>query len=418
MYAGSVKVGRHYRARAARIDHIESCSQSCRPVRLRQSGDTQVPRFLPGPRNSFGAGVITAETLTGYILEELLASLIQSAGYRLLVHVSQDPIELAMGQSGDLLVKGRGGLHQVDVLGEFTIVPAFSQPLRLWVEAKARNARTDLRSIRNAVGTINDINEAWMIDYSHHRLRRHYRYALFSTSGFTVAAQNYATAHQIALVDLSGPEWAVLRDSARETADLLLGDVPRHIRRFPVRALRRNLRLVLGTGPDVRLPANDSHGLGAALDLYGAAADLRRTLDRDVNGALLAFPTGSQVLLARPDNLRDFLAFASGQPEHHVTLAPEAERENESSRTWVVRPASATMAYTLRLTLPTIVEELALAESDRRAQSLTAKGALGGRLDIFWDPHGEQASLLLGPRHFRLLFAGADLRMHSRHNLR
>jgi hypothetical protein len=78
--------------------------------------------------------VIPHSVLAGYLLEELLASLIQSAGYRLLTHESQDRHELTTSRSGDLQVRGRGGVHQVDVLGEFTIVPAFSQPVRLFVE--------------------------------------------------------------------------------------------------------------------------------------------------------------------------------------------------------------------------------------------------------------------------------------------
>jgi hypothetical protein len=85
--------------------------------------------------------VISQDVLAGYLLEELLASLIQSAGYRLLVDASQDEVELKNSRSGDLQVKGRGGFHQVDVLGEFTFVPAFSQPLRLFVYGSCSSLR-------------------------------------------------------------------------------------------------------------------------------------------------------------------------------------------------------------------------------------------------------------------------------------
>jgi len=64
----------------------------------------------------------------------------------------------------------------------------------------------------------------------------------------------------------------------------------------------------------------------------------------------------------------------------------------------------------LRLTLPSSVEDVAMAETDRLAQSLAAKGELGGQLDIYWDPHGRERFQLRGPRLFRLRFAGSDLR--------
>ena len=78
---------------------------------------------------------ISEESLRGYILEEVLAYLIRTTGYELLVDPSQDPRELGRKGSG-LVVKGRGAVHQVDVLGELKWIPAFTFPLRLIVEAK------------------------------------------------------------------------------------------------------------------------------------------------------------------------------------------------------------------------------------------------------------------------------------------
>jgi hypothetical protein len=359
--------------------------------------------------------VISQDVLAGYLLEELLASLIQSAGYRLLVNASQDRVELKNSRSGDLQVKGRGGFHQVEVLGEFTFVPAFSQALRLFVEAKARGNATGISAVRNAVGTINDVNEAWMIDYSTNRARRHYRYALFSTSGFSKQAQDYAIAHQISLVDLSGPEWIGLRHAVHNGAHELLGSVPVGVVRFPIRLLRQALRDSLGTMPDDTPRVSDTENLSRTLELPQAAQRLRQRLDDAVDGALLAFPAGQQVLLARPDDLNAFLAHAAREPEHQVTLAVAHERGNARARTWVIRPISdGAGPYALRMTLPETVEARALAESERWTQSLAAKGALGGRLDIFWDPRGNVTARLHGPRLFRLIFAGAQLRERRR----
>ena len=66
----------------------------------------------------------TRALLRGYLLEEALAWLMRSSGYRLLVHEDQDNVELVMDGS-TLRVRGRGAVHQVDVLGEFAFTPAF-----------------------------------------------------------------------------------------------------------------------------------------------------------------------------------------------------------------------------------------------------------------------------------------------------
>jgi Restriction endonuclease len=357
------------------------------------------------------------ETLTGYILEELLASLIQSAGYRLLTDRAQDPDELRTARNGDLLVRGRGGNHQVDVLGEFVFVPAFSQPVRLFVEAKARRSTTGLPTVRNALGTIIDVNEAWMLDYSKNRTRRHYRYALFSTSGFTAPAQNYAIAHQISLVDLSGPEWTDLTEVAHNGASDLLARAQLGDRSFPVNRLREILRNRLGTAP----PGSPTRGeapIDVLDDLQTEADLLAQRFLETVAGALLVFPASGQVQLARPESLGEFIARVTHEPEHQVTLSVDRRQVHGRARTWIVRPLHHSDAsYSLRLTLPAAIERRALAESDRLQQVLRAKDELGGRLDVFWDPRGREAGLLQGPRLFRLLFAGVDLRRRRPDNL-
>ncbi|MBQ0994690.1 restriction endonuclease [Micromonospora sp. H61] len=355
--------------------------------------------------------MIRPDVLAGYLLEEFIASLIQSSGYRLLVQKSQDRFDLKESpRTGDLLVRGRGGDHQVDVLGEFSIVPAFSQPLRLFVEAKARGQRVGLPALRNAVGTLNDVNEAWMVGYSKNRVRRLYRYGLFSTSGFSAPAQDYALAHQINIVDLSGPEWSDFVSMVMASAEELVRVASRHVDRFPIRSLRRDLRLELGTMPrdaTINLYEDDLGGF----DIQDSVMTLKTRFGEVVNGALLAFPAGHQVLLVRPDNLEMFLAFAIQNPTHRVSLSVDRRHEGELSRTWVIRPiGEGRERYSLRLTLPTSVEKIALAETDRLAQSLAAKGELGGHLDIYWDPHGQERFQMRGPRLFRLRFAGSDLR--------
>lgn len=98
------------------------------------------------------------DALKGYILEEVLAYLIRTTGYALLVDPQQDPRDLAKRGNG-LVVKGRGSEHQVDVLGQLEWTPAFTFPLRLFVEAKFRTKKTGIDAVRNAIGILLDINQ-------------------------------------------------------------------------------------------------------------------------------------------------------------------------------------------------------------------------------------------------------------------
>lgn len=158
---------------------------------------------------------MSLESFKGKLLEEVLAYLIRNSGYRLLVDPSQDPDELERRGNG-LVVRGRGAVHQVDVLGQLGWIPAFTFPIRLFVEAKWHaRAKTGLPEVRNAVGVVQDVNQNFATRNHGGRARLvrrfSYCYSLFSTTGFTLPAQEMALAHQISLIDLSGHEFADLR---------------------------------------------------------------------------------------------------------------------------------------------------------------------------------------------------------------
>lgn len=123
---------------------------------------------------------LSQDTLRGYVLEEVLARLIQNTGYRLLVDATQDVEELENRPNG-LAVRGRGGSHQVDVLGELLWIPAFTFPLRLIVEAKARKGTTGIGDVRNAVGVVSDVNQNYTRTSGARRVliqKYSYRYAV------------------------------------------------------------------------------------------------------------------------------------------------------------------------------------------------------------------------------------------------
>lgn len=174
--------------------------------------------------------VIGKGPLRGYLLEEVLAWLLRSSGFEVLTaddDKDKEPWKVLKKDKNGLLVRGRGAWHQVDALGQFRYVPPFSLPVRLFVEAKyLTTASVGLPTIRNGHGVIHDVNEGETTTLTvpgtgRPRTRYRYSYAIFSTSGFSPEAQDYALAHQISLIDLSAPDFAVLRNLVKTTADTI-----------------------------------------------------------------------------------------------------------------------------------------------------------------------------------------------------
>ncbi len=303
------------------------------------------------------------------------------------------------------MVRGRGAVHQVDALGEFAVVPPFSSPIRLFVEAKSQRDSVGLAVVRNAMGTISDVNQAWMLNYSNLRIRRLYRYALFSTSGFSGPAQEYGLAHQISLVDLSGSEWEPLRRIAVRGAEDLLNNRLGNLR---LRAIRSSLRQRLGTTLDDAAPPDTPENLQETL--HEVCAGIADQLEEELGPALIACPTGSQVLLARADDLRQFLRWSVEYPTHQVRMNPVMSSTSRTRRTWTIQPVGDVNVYSLTITLPRLIEQRLSEESDRRSRTLAAKSELGGQIEILWDPQGATETYGVGgPRIFRLVFTRTSL---------
>ena len=174
---------------------------------------------------------MTKASLKGYLLEELLAYLIRNTGYKLLVDPRQDTKELARRGHG-LEVKGRGSYHQVDVLGQLGWIPAFTFPIRLFVEAKCRSKTTGIPVVRAMIGMLADINQNYSpIQASRGKkkiLSKRYTYcgAIFSTSGFSEYATDLAVAHHVSLIDLSGPDFHDLRSLLDDLTDSIFDNLP------------------------------------------------------------------------------------------------------------------------------------------------------------------------------------------------
>ncbi|AEW93752.1 MULTISPECIES: PDDEXK family nuclease [Streptomycetaceae] len=320
--------------------------------------------------------MVKGSALRGYLLEEALAWLLRSSGYRLLVHGSQDPEELVT-DGYTLRVRGRGALHQVDALGEFAFTPAFSMPVRLFLEAKFYQQPCGLEIVRNAHGVLHDVNENFMMHAGKRPQQRYqYAYALFSTSGFTADAQKYALAHQISLVDMSGASFAWLLGAIGTTA-WTLEQEQKHLdasEAFPVTWMRTELRKKLGTWtasptllPTVA-PDAGRFRTAAVAAIEGFVAALRQNNEAEL---LLGFPSAPFILPLAVSNHLAFTAYADVRPDHAVRIR---RRGSGGSAEWTLSPLGEEDAYELAFKLPEHVEEwISDNDSKERLRTLEVK---------------------------------------------
>jgi hypothetical protein len=347
--------------------------------------------------------VLKESDLRGYILEEVLGRLLSRSGYRLLSEAHQDPDALRTGRHG-LLARGRGADHQADALGDLIIPTPFSLPIRLFVEAKFKIEPVGIADIRNAQGVISDINEHFASDGVREfpLARYHYRYSLFSVSGFSGDAQKYALAHQISLIDLQGPAFADLRAITERTAQELLAIAQdAGLSRFPLGQMRQVLRSALNTGAtedetaDIGFEAAYARGTRAAetdtpeaadnlppQPLAQVAADLSEQLDESL---ILGFPQGPFVLVLQADAPDAFRRFLAGQPSGEISVdiryAPAAKGPGE----WAIVPHGR-RDLIVRFGVPPLLESwLLAADADELERAELARRRLFPTIMIFGD---------------------------------
>ena len=321
--------------------------------------------------------------IRGYLLEECLAWLLRGAGYRLLVSVEDDPVEL-VAQGQELRVRGRGTSHQADVLGELAFTPAFSLPVRLFLEAKYYSTPCRLPVVRNAHGVVDDVNENFVTRPSPHRPQRRYQYAysLFSASGFTAEAEQYALAHQISLIDLSGPSFSWLRDAISQAAGKLYRRQVRFgVERFPLTWLRVRVRALLGTVPVGVLPEVET----GATQFAGAADTVLEALAASLQShhqthLLLGFPAAPFILTLATEDKQAFRDYAAKQPSHPVRI----KRTGGAGGEWLLSPLGAEDAYRLAFTMPEHVEEwITSNEEERLARTRQIKSELLSVITVY-----------------------------------
>lgn len=334
--------------------------------------------------------------MRGYLLEEALAWLLRGTAYELLVSARQDPVEL-VPQGSELRVRGRGTTHQVDVLGEFAFTPAFSLPVRLFLEAKYYATPCRLEVVRNAYGVIHDVNQNYMTDPNISRPRRRFQYcyALFSTSGFSTDAQDFALAHQISLVDLSGESFGWLRRAVGKATSKLRNAAAYHaVDTFPVAWTRRMLRELLGTAtpdllPDV--PTNAPLFRAAAEPILQTFVDvLRQHANLEL---LLGFPAAPFIVPLATTDKASFLGYAKDNPSHPVRLRRTGEGEHAE---WTANPAENPDSYQLTFTLPQRLEKWIseYEEHERRRIRKVKADFLSAIMVYYVEHHGVRACQL------------------------
>lgn len=328
---------------------------------------------------------ISKESLRGYILEEVLAFLIRRTGYKLLVDRSQDTRDLDHRGNG-LVVKGRGGVHQVDVLGQLEWIPAFTFPLRLFIEAKFRKQKTGINVVRNAIGVVLDINQnnSPIREEGRFLQRYHYAYAIFSTSGFSKHAVDMALAHQISLIDLSGEDFrqlrGIIRQAARDIKRRIEGNanfMDREIdgdelddqidlsREKIVTSIRYVLRRELGTMP---LNVESQYPDDVISNLVEPVVSVAKGYDE----LLVAMANGPFMLVLKADNPGAFIRYATDNPRHKVNI--HWDRMIDDGQTWLVNPADGSSAYSLSFKLPEILKSWVFETSENtRKRAFQAK---------------------------------------------
>jgi hypothetical protein len=296
---------------------------------------------------------ISKESLRGYMLEEVVAYLIRNAGYKLLVDPIQDPKNLGREGAG-LVIKGRGSSHQTDVLGELEWLPAFTFPIRLIVEAKAKEGKVDVSVIRNAIGVLCDVNQNVFRTKEMKEFSPIYQYvyAVFSSSGFSRNAIDLAIAHRISLIDLSSCEYADLRVALEAGASAIVNEIVNTEdleRRQLLSHVRFTIRKHLETLPELQ-ESTVRYDEDLVNSIYSRIRNNVLLCALKFKELFVGIANGPYLLVLKSENPENFLRYARRTPTHKVIIT--WSQFEEKARIWKIQPADAPETYELSFVLP------------------------------------------------------------------
>jgi len=336
--------------------------------------------------------------VAGYLLEEVVVNLLSNSGYRIL-SFEDDPNLLVEGPNG-LRVRGRGADHQADALGDLAIHIPFSDPIRLFVEAKCVALPVGLEVLRNAHGVVHDVNE-YVHQTSPSALgglgkRVQYRYSIFSTSGFTANAQKYGIAHQISLVDLSDGYWSavstVLKQAAMQIRAIQIptGMSVSAAARQALRAAlpyRLNAFRPVASPPDVYPP------------FWAWATSVVDTIWESLGGTdefLLGFLDAPFILTLKAENLREMKRVIE-QEGNSIPVRIYFSRRGPLDEDWVIEPRDGTAFFRLTFPVPRLVGQALLATPQENMRSAAGqfKRQLMSEITVYVD--GRAVRLIYDP---------------------
>lgn len=260
--------------------------------------------------------------------------------------------------------------------------------------------------VRNAIGVVEDLNQysapssPSMGPVSQ---RFNYRYALFSTSGFTDEASGLALAHQISLIDLSGLDFADLRRLVTSLADTLFerGRDVEH----SVRTMRLLVRRQLGTWPD---------GIGPGLYETDVSWDLIDGSVERLLGELLSLgklfvgmANGPFLLILRANDPQRFVDQMRQRPSD--TVAIRWTYRQGSGRQWTILPFDQEKGYSLSFGLPEPLAEWIFAvQEEAIKRALDVKSRYFSDITVY--RHVDNQS-----QHFRLAYDGERMEYMLNH---
>lgn len=316
-------------------------------------------------------------TLRGYLLEEALAYLIRTAGYTLLINPKQDIDNLRQGSAG-IEVRGRGGWHQADVLGQLEVIPAFTYPFRLFTEAKFyEKKKVDMPVVRSAVGIVTDVNQAPCRIQKETNLpygsKYSYSFAIFSTSGFSPKAVTMATSYFISLIDLNMDEYRSLLQKIDASAQLILQRIAES--KELVKDVRYCMRSLLETIPARLGDSINREASGRCAEIKSLLTDLVREI-KNYDKLYIGTVNAPFILVLKADDPQKFEKYAEkyGNSSHKVEIH-WASAVNHGN-TWFISPVAsdAREKYKLSFRLPSELSRWIFErEEDRAKKAMRAK---------------------------------------------
>lgn len=304
----------------------------------------------------------------GYLLEIVISKLIENNGYTVIRR--EDGKEIIKKCNG-LNVKGRGGYHQFDTLGQFRITPPFVYPIRLFVEAKFyESEKVGIDRVRMGVGVLDDVNTNYStVEIEEHQLsteKFQYHYAIFSTSGFTKAAQRYAIAHKIHLIDLSGFEYYEIKNFINyivDELDEILSNGNDCIPKDKFDDFKRIFFYEIMRSTEINSYSDKMSTLIANLCIY-------------INSQYIYLATTDSPYIIPLLSNNDFHKLLREKPHQEVYLTWNREQPNKWSIT-----SSINDNIHIKFTLPELLTELLL--SDKNSIDNTALGIKGQTISKF-----------------------------------